>query len=118
MIRQLLYNLLSNAFKFTRPMENGMIEIGFKPGENEDVFYVKDNGVGFDMKDAPKLYEAFQRFHPADKFEGTGIGLAIAQRIVERHGGRLWAEGAVNEGATFYFSLPKRENCGRNQLQR
>jgi two-component system sensor kinase len=107
MIRQVIHNLLSNAIKFTRDKEICAIEIGSKSGDKEDIFYVKDNGVGFDMQHAGKLFETFHRLHPTEKFEGSGIGLAIVQRIVERHGGRVWAEGAVNEGAVFYFTLPK-----------
>jgi light-regulated signal transduction histidine kinase (bacteriophytochrome) len=109
MIRQVFSNLLSNAFKFTKPMEAGIIEVSCITGENGNIYYVKDNGVGFDMQHAAKLFEVFQRLHSADKFEGTGVGLAIVQRIVERHGGRVWADGKVNEGATFYFTLPKEE---------
>jgi len=107
MIRQVFYNLLSNAFKFTRPKQNGSIEIGFQEGGNQHTYYVRDNGVGFDMQYSPKLYGVFQRLHNVDEFEGAGVGLALVQRIVLRHGGRVWAEGRVNEGATFYFSLPK-----------
>ena len=109
MIQQVFYNLLSNAFKFTKPKEAGIIEVGSITGENDNIYYVKDNGVGFDMQHAAKVFEVFQRLHSADKFEGSGIGLAIVQRIVERHGGRVWADGKVNEGATFYFTLLKEE---------
>src|SRR5262247_2662687 len=107
MIRQVFYNLISNAFKFTRPKENPVIEIGFVSGGNQNTYYVRDNGVGFDMQYSAKLFGVFQRLHNVDDFEGTGVGLALVQRIVLRHGGRVWAEGKVNEGATFYFSLPR-----------
>ncbi len=106
MIRQAIFNLLSNAIKFTRPKESGRIEIGCITQENENIYYVRDNGVGFDMQHATKLFEVFQRFHSADEFEGTGVGLAIVQRIIQRNGGRVWAHGKVNEGATFYITLP------------
>ncbi len=106
MIRQAMFNLLSNAIKFTKHKETGMIEIGCITKGNENIYYVKDNGVGFDMQHAAKLFEVFQRFHSADEFEGTGVGLAIVQRIIQRHRGYVWAEGRVNEGATFYFALP------------
>ncbi len=106
MIRQVMFNLLSNALKFTKPKETGMIEIGCITNENENIYYVKDNGVGFDMEHAGKLFEVFQRCHSADEFEGAGVGLAIVQRIIQRHRGYVWAEGRVNEGATFYFALP------------
>jgi PAS domain S-box-containing protein len=106
MVRQVLANLLSNAVKFTRRNEKAVIEIGSMMRENQIVYYVKDNGVGFDMAQAGKLFEVFQRLHPKDEFEGTGIGLAIVRSIVQRHGGWVWAEAKINEGATFYFSLP------------
>jgi len=106
MIRQVFVNLLSNAFKFTRPKGNGVIEIGGMTEENKIIYYVRDSGVGFDMQDVHKLFNVFQRLHDPDEFEGTGVGLAIVRRIVQRHGGWVWAEGRVDEGATFYFSLP------------
>ena len=108
MIRQVLVNLLSNAYKFTRPKDGGIIEIGCITKEDQNVYYVKDNGVGFDMQFAGRLFGVFQKLHGQGEFEGTGVGLAIVQRIIIRHGGWIWAEGKVNGGATFYFSLPKR----------
>jgi PAS domain S-box-containing protein len=109
MIRQVFLNLLSNAIKFTRPKGARGIEIGCIVKENQNIYYVKDDGVGFDMQYASKLFGAFQRHHTADQFEGSGVGLAIVQRIIHRHGGQVWAEGKVNEGATLYFTLPREE---------
>jgi light-regulated signal transduction histidine kinase (bacteriophytochrome) len=108
MIRQVFANLLSNAIKFTRPKERTVIEVDGRSEGNENVYTVKDNGVGFDMQYANKLFGVFQRLHGSEEFEGTGVGLAIVQRIIHRHGGRIWAEGKVGEGASFYFTLPNR----------
>ena len=106
MLRQVFVNLISNAFKFTEKRMEAIIEIGSTCGEKDEVcFYVKDNGAGFDMKYVDKLFGIFQRLHRSEEFEGTGIGLANVRRIVQRHGGRVWAEGKEGEGATFFFTL-------------
>jgi two-component system sensor kinase len=107
LLGQVLLNLLSNAFKFTRDKDPAVIEIHGTEGPEECVYYVRDNGAGFDMAQAEKLFGVFQRLDGAANFEGTGIGLAIVKRIIDRHRGRVWAEGKLGEGATFYFSLPK-----------
>lgn len=106
--RALLDNLLDNAWKFTRRAPAACIEFGASTKDGGPAFFVRDNGAGFDMAFAGKLFAPFQRLHTADEFPGTGIGLATVQRIVHRHGGRIWAEGAVGAGATFYFTLAAR----------
>jgi signal transduction histidine kinase len=109
MMRQVFTNLLSNAIKYTKPKEIAIIEVGGIRGKNENIYYVKDNGVGFDMENADRLFNIFQRLHTQEEFEGTGIGLVIVKRIVEKHGGRVWAEGRPKEGAKFCFALPVKE---------
>jgi len=107
-LRQVFVNLLSNAAKFTRQRSRAKIEVGGREDETENVYYVRDNGIGFDMKFYDRLFGIFQRLHRDEEYEGTGVGLSIVKRIVENHGGSVWAEGKVDEGAVFYFSLPRK----------
>ena len=123
LVKQVWVNLLANALKFTREREPPRIEIGWQREKGATVYYVKDNGVGFDMAQVDRLFRAFHRLHHAEEFEGNGLGLAIVQRIVERHGGRAWAEGAIDQGAAFYFTLERAAlgdspNAAQSSVQR
>jgi light-regulated signal transduction histidine kinase (bacteriophytochrome) len=106
-IRQLWVNLVSNAIKYTRNKQEAVVEIGSEESEDNLIYYIRDNGAGFDMRYYDKLFGVFQRLHSDKEFEGTGVGLAIVQRIISKHGGKIWAEAKPNEGATFFFSLNK-----------
>jgi two-component system sensor kinase len=101
LLHQVMMNLLANAVKFTRSRETAVIEVGGRTESKEDIYYVKNNGVGFDERYADKLFGVFQRLHGGEEFEGTGVSLSIVKRIIQRQGGRVWAEGKVGEGATF-----------------
>lgn len=109
MLRQVWVNLIGNAFKYTRNQANPRIEVLQESRNGEHIFSVRDNGVGFDMRYAEKLFNIFQRLHSVADFEGTGVGLALVRRIIERHGGRVWAESKPGNGAVFYFSLPREQ---------
>ncbi len=106
MIRQVFANLIGNAIKYGRKRHTVVIEIGGARSGKDNVYYVKDNGIGFAMEDAKRIFEVFERLHGSDEFEGTGIGLSNVKRVVDMHGGRVWAQSGVEEGATFYFSIP------------
>jgi len=112
MFRQVWTNLISNAVKYSRGRSPAQVDIEAKAGGNEVTYSVKDNGVGFEMEFAHKLFGVFQRLHSDKEFEGTGVGLALVARIVQRHGGRVWAESKVGAGATFSFALPVSRNGG------
>jgi len=107
LLYQVMMNLLSNAIKYTTPKKPAVIEVGGAEEKQETVYYIKDNGIGFDERYVGNLFRPFQRLHGGEEYEGSGVGLAIVKRIIQRHGGRVWAEGKVNEGATLYFTLPK-----------
>lgn len=106
LLRQVLFNLISNAVKYSSRSQQSIVEITWERKNDEEVFTIKDNGAGFDMRYADKLFGVFQRLHTDDEFEGIGVGLALVKRIITRHGGKVWADGKVNEGAAFYFTIP------------
>jgi light-regulated signal transduction histidine kinase (bacteriophytochrome) len=110
LLRAALLNLLENSWKFTRKHATARIEFGVLQVDSGPVYFLKDDGAGFDMKDASRLFHPFQRLHKGSEFEGTGIGLATVERIIRRHGGRVWAEGQIEKGAAFYFTL-RQENA-------
>ncbi len=117
LMKQVVVNLLSNAVKYTRPRKSARIEVGQTTVENEAAIFVRDNGVGFSMKHADKLFGVFQRLHRREDFEGTGVGLATVQRIVHKHGGRVWADAELNRGATFYFTIAGWRNAETTERQ-
>jgi light-regulated signal transduction histidine kinase (bacteriophytochrome) len=105
LLRVILESLIDNAWKYTKNVAQAQIEFGRQAGADEHTFFVRDNGAGFDMNYADRLFQLFQRLHREEEFQGTGVGLSIAKRLIERHGGHIWAEGKLGEGATFYFTL-------------
>jgi two-component system, chemotaxis family, sensor kinase Cph1 len=109
LLRQVWFNLLENAVKYTRPRAEAVITVGGRVGDGEVLYSVQDNGVGFNMRYVDKIFGVFQRLQRAEDFEGTGIGLALARRIIERHGGRIWAEAEIDKGSSFSFALPLKE---------
>jgi light-regulated signal transduction histidine kinase (bacteriophytochrome) len=110
LMKQVWQNLISNALKFTSKIPHPEIEIGCRAEGGKKIYYVKDNGAGFNQEYAPKLFGVFQRLHDDSEFAGTGAGLAIVQRIIQRHNGQIWAHGEINKGATFYFSISQKED--------
>ena len=108
-------NLIGNAWKFTSGRSDAHIEIGGKQEDDKVVYYVRDNGAGFDMAYANKLFGAFQRLHDVEEYQGTGIGLATVQRVINKHGGKIWAEAEVDKGATFYFSLEETGDASKEK---
>lgn len=115
MVKQVLMNLVSNAIKYSSKKEHPIIQIGGEDHENETVYFVKDNGAGFDMAYADKLFGVFQRLHSQEEFAGTGVGLALVKRVIDKHKGTIRAEGKEGQGAAFYFHLPKKYNYERQQ---
>jgi light-regulated signal transduction histidine kinase (bacteriophytochrome) len=115
LIKQVFMNLISNAIKYTRPRAHPVIEIGQMTVDGDHAIFVRDNGVGFSMRYANKLFGVFQRLHRAEDFEGTGVGLATVDRIIRKHGGIVWAEAELDKGATFFFVLDKSTNPGPNK---
>jgi light-regulated signal transduction histidine kinase (bacteriophytochrome) len=109
LIRQVWTNLIANALKFSSKRERALIHIGSQQDDENHIYFVQDNGAGFDAQYANKLFGVFQRLHNEREFEGNGVGLAIVQRVIHRHNGKVWAEGKIDQGATFYFSLPIKE---------
>jgi light-regulated signal transduction histidine kinase (bacteriophytochrome) len=105
LLKQVYVNLISNALKFTRKREKALIEIGSSWKDGQSVYFVQDNGVGFDMQYADSVFGVFQRLNNSDEYEGTGVGLAIVQRIIQRHGGKIWVDSAIDRGTTFFFTL-------------